>query len=829
MNYLSLGRFDEAIVLGREIGLPNFELKCIRQKGLTYWEMGKINLFMESNKRGLELSNIINHKIEKGRCLNNIGVYYQKQNDFSLALTYFKNALSIIKTTNDQSTEAECLSNLGITYRDLGNLSKAQFYLTNALELDKKNGDVNTILMDLDNIGAIYLRRGLDSHNKQDLLEAFSIFRNCLSMQGPENTGTLIQISAFNNIGIIKSALKDYSSAREYFISALKTVDKGKYLSEKCNILSNIAASFFYEGKIAEAIANYKEALEIGSKYSFENAVMESCLGLGQCFDVIGEYSSALSFYKRSIEATESVRDRISSEFLMIGFARNKMSAYEKAIKILVDQYVARPSIGVLEEIFNYVERAKARAFLENINTTWEEERRVGKGITNEREKELSKRISALSRELMSSDLPVEERKRINNELEQEEEEDYRLIAEMNRASRDRGQSGPNEVCTIAQVQNQILDNKTALFEYFLGDRESYLIYISRDNAKLSILAGRNNIERSLRAYLKVISSGFKDHNARMEAAKRIGRELIPVEEIRQQNGVNAIIIVPHGILHYLPFETISMSTTPGSVYLIEKFMVSYCPSASSLFALKQLPNNDTRKKELLALGGPEYEYIDTPTNQNKLDGIDAQKQLYCEQGFRFLPLPFSKKEVLEIAKLFKKSRVDVLVGKNASEDIIKKLPLNDYRLIHFACHGFMDNRFPFRSALVLSINKKQEEDGFLQMREVNNLTLSADLVVLSACQTGNGILERAEGPIGLARPFFYAGARSVLSSLWPINDKTTVAFMKYFYKYLVEGNAASKALQLAKIRMLQTPWSYPFYWAGFILSGDPGAGSINR
>ncbi|MCJ7443060.1 MAG: CHAT domain-containing protein, partial [Methanotrichaceae archaeon] len=123
----------------------------------------------------------------------------------------------------------------------------------------------------------------------------------------------------------------------------------------------------------------------------------------------------------------------------------------------------------------------------------------------------------------------------------------------------------------------------------------------------------------------------------------------------------------------------------------------------------------------------------------------------------------------------------------------------------------------------------QQEDDGYLQMREIYGLTLNADLVVLSACQTGNGILERAEGPMGLARPFFYAGARSVIASLWSINDKTTVFFMKEFYRNLVEGYAAGKALQLTKIRMLNSAWSHPFYWAGFILNGDPTVVSMSR
>ena len=125
------------------------------------------------------------------------------------------------------------------------------------------------------------------------------------------------------------------------------------------------------------------------------------------------------------------------------------------------------------------------------------------------------------------------------------------------------------------------------------------------------------------------------------------------------------------------------------------------------------------------------------------------------------------------------------------------------------------------RSALVLTLDDNPEEDGFLQAREISNLRMNADLVVLSACQTGKGRLENAEGVLGLPRTFFYAGARSTISSLWKINDKSTAELMPEFYRYLAAGNNKARSLRLAKLNMLQSRFSHPFYWAAFILTGD--------
>ena len=826
-NCLSLEKFEQAIFLGRETGFPDIELKCLRQMGETYWQMGRLNLFLESNKKGLEISNIINHKIEKGRCLNNIGVYYQKQNDYLLALINFENALSFIKATGDQPTEAECLSNIGILYLDLGDLTKAHQYLLSALELDKKVGDIDSISKDMANIGSVYLRRGIDGQNSHDLLRALDVFRSCLSLRGIEKTNSLIKYAALNNIGIIQSELKDYPNARDNFSSAMKIVEKGNYLSQKCQIINNIAASFVYENKIDDAIEYYSKALEIGSEHSLENILMESCLGLGQCYEIKGEYSSSISFYKRSIEAMENVWDRIPSEFFKIGFARNKMHAYQRIIKILVSLHSANPHMESLEEIFNFVERAKARAFLENIRETWEDGNRRTNASFNELQQEISKNISLLYRKLISYKLTVESKQQINNELEREEERYIRLVSETKTEARNKGLKITKEICSISQIQNQIIDDQTVILEYFIEEMESYLIIITRKTAKLCVVAGRNDLEKSLRAYIKLFSFRSNDDGVGVEAAKRIGKELIPLEKDGLLEEAKALIVIPDGILHYLPFETLRASIGHGSGYLVEKLVISYCPSASSLFVLKQQKKRNVRQRALLAVGGPNYKI--PLTSEHEIIKKDVLSQLYNEQGFRFSSLPFSKREVIEIGKLFAKNERTILVGEKASEEAIKKLPLIEYRLIHFACHGFLDERIPFRSALILSLNAQQEDDGYLQMREIYGLTLNADLVVLSACQTGNGILERAEGPMGLARPFFYAGARSVIASLWSINDKTTVFFMKEFYRNLVEGYAAGKALQLTKIRMLNSAWSHPFYWAGFILNGDPTVVSMSR
>ena len=224
--------------------------------------------------------------------------------------------------------------------------------------------------------------------------------------------------------------------------------------------------------------------------------------------------------------------------------------------------------------------------------------------------------------------------------------------------------------------------------------------------------------------------------------------------------------------------------------------------------------------KSLLAIGDPKYESEKQSDSDQKTSSL-ILKEIYNNQGYDFFAIPYSRKEIKNIARLFPKHKRDVYLGEKAKEEVIKKTSLQDYKIVHFACHSLLDEKFPFRSALVLALDDDNEEDGFLLVREIYNLRLSADMIVLSACQTGRGRLENVEGVLGLPRIFFYCGARSVVSSLWKINDKSTTQFMSNFYEYISKGKSKAQALRLAKLKMLDSRFNHPFFWASFVLYGD--------
>jgi CHAT domain-containing protein len=239
--------------------------------------------------------------------------------------------------------------------------------------------------------------------------------------------------------------------------------------------------------------------------------------------------------------------------------------------------------------------------------------------------------------------------------------------------------------------------------------------------------------------------------------------------------------------------------------FLDEDYEIVYGPSASGLLHLAGRRSPEAFPRDFLgianpyalrALGWPEREDVDFPR------------------------LPYGSREIRTIRGLFGRDRTFVLLGKEAREDAFKALPLSDFRIIHIAAHGFFDDRNGPRSALLLLRDPAGNEDGLIQSNDVLSLKLRPDLLVLSGCETGIGRLEKGEGLSGLSLAFFIAGARSILLSLWSVNDKAASVFMESFYRGFTEGMGKTEALRKAKLEMLATKYRHPFYWASFVLQG---------
>jgi len=826
----SIESLKQAADLARKRRSKEHEVKCLRHLSITFWELKNFQDFFLLNREALTIAQSLNHKREEGICLNHIGIFYERSGNYSKALKFYEESLSIAKAIKNKGNESACLNNIGIVYQEIGNYDKALKYLIKALTIEKQLGNCFDISLLLNNIGITLRYKGSISGDKEHFDKALDYLYDCVKLvkecrDKETEVFDLVQNEAYalNNIGFVFTDLKNYREALKYFESGYERAEEIQDIEGMAMLQNNMGIARHNLGCYEEAIKSYQEAIELANKISDRRVLWEAYFGLGQCYEKKNILSQAVRSYKRAISIIDHIRSQIILDTYKASFVRDKLKVYEFLIRLLYRMNRDNPSNSYTKDIFHIVERAKARAFLESLR---ESKVDIGESLNPELKKgenELSNQISLIIQQLSRSSLSKKRRQELLGKLRQEEDEYISLISKMRVESPEFTNLVSAEPCSVEQVQ-QHLDGKTALIEYFLGESESFMFIVTKNEFGVYSLPYRSEVEKSIRAYSKILSGSPKGEFKRTLAAKRIYRELLFPAEENIPESVESLIIVPDGILYSLPFETLISNTQDRLLnddYLIAKYKISYAPSSSALLFLSENKVKRESPKSLMAFGNPSYMLKDSSNGKKSKTNVEILRELYLDQGFYFSPLPYTEREILEISGYFPEDRKDIYLKDEAREEIFKEAPLKDYQIIHFACHGFLAEEFPFRSALVLALDDDPQEDGFLQVRELYNLRLNADLVVLSACQTGKGKLERGEGILGLPRVFFYAGARSVILALWRINDESTAKFMNLFYRYLSEGSDKAQALRLAKLDMINSKFSHPFYWAAFILNGD--------
>jgi CHAT domain-containing protein len=375
-----------------------------------------------------------------------------------------------------------------------------------------------------------------------------------------------------------------------------------------------------------------------------------------------------------------------------------------------------------------------------------------------------------------------------------------------------------SDLAEAEPLQKKMAEDHMTLAEFELGEKRSYLWLFTGAEMYFELLPSRQEIENELKPYLEQIStqpkSMYLDRDLKhlTERSQTLFDKLFGRSFSRIEPG-QKLIIVPDGMLNYLPFE----SLIHDGRYLIEDHEISYSRSASFLL---QPQNTNAQpqaadKMELIAFGDP---LLGKPMGDA---GAVAIKYAGTSRALNLPSIPRSRDEVLCIAGLFPADRTRVYVGRDGSEEVLKHESLRRYRRLHFATHAVVDEQTPAGSAVVLT--PSADEDGLLQVSEISELDLDCDLVVLSACRTGRGQLVAGEGIIGLARAFLYAGARSVVISLWNVPDISTSHLMKNFYQGLSGHRSTADALRQAKLVILRSAGTrHPYYWASFVSVGKP-------
>jgi len=586
-------------------------------------------------------------------------------------------------------------------------------------------------------------------------------------------------------------------------------------------IYNGLGNSYFNENRLSTAKRYFEKAMEFAKNTGIPGIGWESYYGLGRYYEEESELIKAAEMYSLAVKSIEESRPNISSDTIGSGFIARKIHVFDRLIELLKKMKEEKPSELGDDILFGYVEEAKARTFLNHLANLRID---IWSDMASSQKSEIEniiRRIDSLNVQMTKKIKDLDDLKKITTDLAVEEDRYLMAMASIESEKSEGRDFAISKPISARTVRNQ-LDDKTAIVEYFLGEKSSTALFLTQKKIEVITLPARAEIESSIKGFIKCVSTAGSGEFDLEEAAYRIYEDIGLSNLARKHPGLDALVIIPDGLLYYLPFEALSFPTgAHGEKYLVEQYRVSYAPSATIYYWLKKKPSLPGSAGGILGFGDPKYN-VKRFRADAQLGAKDLFLDIFIENGFDLTRLPGSRKEIFEAAKNFPPDKRKIYLGARATESAVAANYSRSFQVIHFACHAFIDAMQPFRSALVLSPDSRAGDDGFLQVLELYSRRIEANLVVLSACQTGRGRMEIGEGILGLPRIFFYAGASSVLTALWPIGDAKAEKIMASFYRYLVEGYSKSSALQKAKIEMIKSGTMKPHDWAGFVLNGEP-------
>lgn len=827
--------FNQALSIAESLGdMPNTAV-YIGNIGLVYMMWGNYSKSLSYLQRALQHDQKLNNLRGVLRHLNNIAHIYEMQGNYVTALDTQKKALGLADSLGLKHLSTALLQNIGIVHQKVGEYDKALNYFAKTLELSKESQERELNASILLNIGTVYEVKGRDSLALEKYTESLHV---------AEKVGDVKErAAALTAIGNIYANRKNLSLALDNYNQALAISKKIGQKDQQGRLYYNLGQVYFEQGDLQATRSFYQKALQIANEMETFELFYESLAGLAAIAEHEQNGDLAKSYYDQAIDRIESVRTRLKIEPYKTTFMEDKIPIYEGVISLLLRQ-------GQFEQAYAYLQRFRARSFLEILAP---ERIDIAEGISPARfeqyrlyEQKLRETYERLGKEYKKTE---QQRNQglvaaLEDSLQKIRQGHQNVLDEIRlHHPRYAELTGVKQPLRLAEIQKEALQPGVSLVEYFVSPKLAAAWVIDSEGSHCEILGVNGEELRTMVEHLRQPFREIKEGKITNLAEVRFDLELSqqlyesifrPLEKYLVRNA--QVIIVPDGILHYLPYEAlvtkiekkrpeprVLFSRYQNAHFLIEKYAISYTPAATIL-ALERPGVQPLKhpKGELLAFGKPDFGVF-------KQVGAEVASKDYfpTEMTLKMSPhlmlAPLSDQDVNAVSQIMKPA--NIFIDDEATEDRFKQ-EAKHYRNVYLSTHAIVDEDQPMYSLVAFAQDDDSDEDGFLHTYEVFNQPLSADLVTLSACETGLGKLSRGEGFIGLTRAFLYAGARSVLVSMWSV-DESTALLMQHFYKNLKNGKPKTEALRQAKLTLLKTSehgmsFSHPFLWAPFVLVGQP-------
>ncbi|MEO0757764.1 MAG: tetratricopeptide repeat protein [Cyanobacteria bacterium J06648_16] len=847
----ALDYYQQALPLARETDNKDTEASALGNIAYLYSRKGEQATAIDYYEQALALHRANNSRASEGLVLNNLAITYGDLGQKDRAITHFEQALAISEEVGDVRLEASVLTNLGRTYDTLGKRETALEYFQASLKLSQRIGDTAGEAVTLNNIGLIYEAIGEDE-------TALDYFQDSLQLAQSANL-SFLQPTLLHNIGNTFMELGEDGPALEYMQQALAASRAIGNRQQEALTLINLGVFADRQGNSSAALDYFEQALPIhrsvgnrdgeavtlnnlGSIYLDSNPALafdyfEQALPLYQAvgnrnLEVItlsnlavfyrnqGQIEQAIAEVSRAIALIEDLRTDISPGEMRSSYFSTVQDYYQFKIDLLMQS-------GQSEAAFETSEAARARLLIELLSEANVDIRQGVDPALIAREDALQTELRQLELQriaLRSSEHTAEQAATLDQQSDAVLQQIDQTLTEIRRLSPAYADTIKAQPLTLNQIQQQVLDEETVLIQYALGEDQSYVWLVGKDTFQSYTLPAADDIIEAAERFRSAVSTPTPTGRVR-QAGDALVKLILP-EQPDWLTG-KRLLVSGDGILAELPFAALPLSDKDEYTPMLVEHEVLTQPSISSVAVLRQqFANRPESEPALAVLADPVYRSDDERVTGQSTAALPnvAQRNLRDLDLRSIQPLPYTRVEAEQILEIAADLKHTAAFDFEADHDWLTNPNLNEYSILHLATHGFINPVNPQLSGMVLSLVNPQgqlREDGFLRLHDIFNLQLSAELVVLSACQTGRGENISGEGIVGLSRGFMYAGAERVAVSLWNVDDEGTARLMTAFYKAMLDEGLSPAAAMRAAQRQQWEAGYIPNLWAAFTLQGE--------
>jgi CHAT domain-containing protein len=882
----SLASYQEALRLLEPLSAPldiavTHHLIGITQLALADGQAARTNFNL-----ALQVFRVEGDQKMEGNALYQIGRVYALEGEVNQAISYYNQSLPLRHALNDRAGEAYTLLGLGRSYANgFGDYEQAMALYEQALTLAKGVKENRLAAMTLGDLGRLYFSKGEYERALNNYDEAIGLVAKYDEATGRlvAQGDPLVLAELLTYVGRVYSAQGRHQQAIDKYEEALKLQQEGKDRVGEGQTLKSMGVAYSSVGNYPKALESLNRAQNILHDALYRTAEADARYEIARVDSKIGSAASLRDAGEQldlALPVLEALRTKISNQTLRTSYFASAQKYYELRIDVLMRLYAETKDKKLEASALGYSERARARSLLD---TLIEADANIREGVDRgllEQEAALQRRLSLLAQQQV---LGVKHTQAEADSATQELNSVLNRYRELEARIREKSPRYASLVypqpTTVEEIQSRVLEKDQMLLEYALGEERSYVWAVTQTTVKSYVLPPRAEIEASVGHVMKMLTArnqakrgetvfGELKRVKRADAEyERASAELsrVLLGQIEGLEGVARLIVVGDGELQYLPFAALPVRSpsadvagTGATATKLTPLLVSHeletQPSASLLVEMSRRESN--------AMGAPPTKLIAVvadPVFSEDDERLDELRRAAAGRGeinrFQRRVRPSSEAPAQVVARNALKGAglmdergeiARLRISSREAENILKLVPpgegmeatgfaaniklvtdgkLAQYRIVHFATHGILNREHPELSGIMLSLFDEQgrPQEGFLQMHEVYRLRLPAQLVVLSACETGVGKVIRGEGLAAMSRGFIYAGAEHVIASLWAIDESKTMRLMESFYGNLLEdgGQRPATALRAAQLKVWRdNPESSPYYWAAFIVQG---------